>query len=276
MRWSVSISNTCSRPVGGSSVGGRSRRSSRRVDGRSRQPSRRSQSPAAAQRLVRPRADLAAGCPIHHKRAPSAEPRAPTPEARAVADGRRARTDYNPPVPTCPKCATSLSPDGTCPRALATPTRRDSLPAPWTMGIGTRLWDGSAKPPSSGPASPQRSSGGGLLSSTSDIDHGRFPPGTLLGGRYRIVGRLGKGGMGEVFRADDLKLGQSVALKFLPGDVDRDPARAHATPHRGADGAAGVASERLPRRTTSMKSRATRSCRWSMWTARISRLCSGE
>ena len=53
--------------------------------------------------------------------------------------------------------------------------------------------------------------------------HGRFEPGTKLGKRYRVVGLLGKGGMGEVYRADDLELNQSVALKFLPDKVASNP-----------------------------------------------------
>src|SRR5262249_55647136 len=47
------------------------------------------------------------------------------------------------------------------------------------------------------------------------LNEARFPPGAVLAQRYRIVNLLGQGGMGEVYRADDLLLRQPVALKFL-------------------------------------------------------------
>jgi hypothetical protein len=54
------------------------------------------------------------------------------------------------------------------------------------------------------------------------------PAGTLLGrqfGPYRIVSPLGAGGMGEVYRAHDSKLGRDVAIKILPSEFARDPER---------------------------------------------------
>ena len=49
-------------------------------------------------------------------------------------------------------------------------------------------------------------------------------PGTRIG-PYEIVAKIGEGGMGEVYRARDLKLNRDVALKILPEVFAGDPER---------------------------------------------------
>src|SRR3954471_20043965 len=53
---------------------------------------------------------------------------------------------------------------------------------------------------------------------------GQWGVGSLVGeGRYRLTGRLGRGGMAEVFAAEDVRLGRIVAVKLLRGDRAEDP-----------------------------------------------------
>src|SRR5947208_13274631 len=153
----------------------------------------------------------------------------------------------SPPAMFCSKCGAKISAAGrfcsSCGEAVDTDSGATLIGDEASLEgatIGPSFPAPRKTPPSHpSPRTPRLSSGSNPASSSDPIGGGRFTPGQIIAERYRVVALAGRGGMGEVYRAEDLTLGQIVAMKFLPERLSQD-ARALARFHAGVRNARQV------------------------------------
>jgi serine/threonine protein kinase len=132
----------------------------------------------------------------------------------------------------CSKCGAQVSPNGRFCSACGESVDPDT--GATLLGNEASLEGATIAPsspeqrqtPSPRPSvrTPRAPSSSNPLTSSDPISGGRFAPGQIIAQRYRVVALAGRGGMGEVYRAEDLTLGQVVALKFLPEALSQDAA----------------------------------------------------